>query len=108
MTKLMQITQFYFCHSGQLITDYSCFFDDLLLQIIESISPKASVENSSSQLVDYFSSKYECRFIPKVSNKLTTRGVASVESGLSDPTVKVGCCTVLCLKPIHFYLPVFS
>ncbi len=45
MIKLMQSG-----HSDQLITDCTyVFFCDLHLQVIESISPKASVENSSTQ-----------------------------------------------------------
>ncbi len=49
MTKLMQITQiFNICHSDQQTTKL-IIVDDLHLEIIECISPKASIENSSAQ-----------------------------------------------------------
>ncbi len=38
----MQITQFDFCHSDQLISDSIFFFNDLHLQSIENISAKTS------------------------------------------------------------------
>ncbi len=51
----MQITQFDFCHSNQLITDSSgFFFCRSTLTNYWKHSPKASVENSSAQSAFFF------------------------------------------------------